>query len=259
MQQAGAHMMSYSGCASSAWLRGSQRVASFTLATLFTPARRTACPHSDSHSLLFFRSSPTTGGGDAGGGDGAQVRRGADGGAGFRLFLDAFPGHRPGPDRRARGTTQGAGLQVLASSLELPLFHIGAHVHATDYSSLPALSGFAMKPQRRAMILYTSGTTGRPEVFAFDSGSGPDPSALPLLPGLTTIAAFRWPPRPGLLEAAHKRGIKVVWAIGCGWPLPWTMECTLLNSSAGRTRIVQNLTASYAAGGADGFNIDVEG
>ena len=96
-----------------------------------------------------------------------------------------------------------------------------------------------------------------PELFAFGPGAGIDPAELGTLRGLTTLALFHWPPRIGLLAAAHARGIRVVHAISCAWPANGTAGCASLPDPAARAVFVRSLAALQPP--ADGLSVDIEG
>eukprot|EP01050_Picozoa_sp_SAG11_P027986 SAG11_NODE_7305_length_1164_cov_1.785915_1_plen_362_part_10 len=94
------------------------------------------------------------------------------------------------------------------------------------------------------------------EVFAFGM---PTVAELSDLPALTTVATFHWPPRAGLVDAAHAKGIKVVRAFGCAWPPLGSQLGCELHDLVARRASVRNLTASIVTLNADGVNVDIEG
>ena len=102
-----------------------------------------------------------------------------------------------------------------------------------------------------------AGSSPGAELFAFGPGAGIDPAEVGRLRGLTTLALFHWPPRDGLLEAAHAHGIRVVHAISCAWPANGTAGCGSLPDPAARAGFVRSLAALQPA--ADGVSVDIEG
>ena len=95
------------------------------------------------------------------------------------------------------------------------------------------------------------------ELFAFGPGAGIDPTEVGQLRGLTTLALFHWPPRDGLLEAAHAHGIKLIHAISCAWPANGAAGCGSLADPPARAAFVRSLAALQPA--ADGISVDIEG
>ena len=103
----------------------------------------------------------------------------------------------------------------------------------------------------------TAFSSAAAELFAFGPGAGIDPAEVGKLRGLTTLALFHWPPRDGLLEAAHAHGIRVVHAISCAWPANGTAGCGSLPDPAARAAFVRSLAVLQPA--ADGISVDIEG
>ena len=103
----------------------------------------------------------------------------------------------------------------------------------------------------------TASSSAAAELFAFGPGAGIDPAEVGKLRGLTTLALFHWPPRDGLLEAAHAHGIRVVHAISCAWPANGTAGCGSLPDPAARAAFVRSLAVLQPA--ADGISVDIEG